>query len=277
MLLKVSRNTYFFIFIKLIGDLMINIGDYITRNSYQNDTIFEVINRKKDILYLKGVEFRLYADALVSDCVLVDKEKILKEIKDPEPEKKMERCQYFYLPAKILHLDGDKEYLDKCMKFYKEANLFAVGKKVDEDSIASMIPELLNDVKPDILIITGHDAYYRKKGDKNNIKNYQNSLNFVKAVKQARKYEKSHDKLVIIAGACQSDYEELIRAGANFASSPKRVNIHALDPAIIATNIALTERNKSIDLIELLEKTKNGVDGMGGIMCNGMMFVGYPR
>ena len=62
------------------------------------------------------------------------------------------------------------------------------------------------------------------------------------------KYEKSHDKLVIIAGACQSNYEELIKAGANFASSPKRVNIHCLDPAIIALFIATTERSKEIDL-----------------------------
>ena len=101
--------------------------------------------------------------------------------------------------------------------------------------------------------------------------------NFVRAVKQARKYEKSHEKLIIIAGACQSNYEELIKAGANFASSPKRVNIHALDPAIIAVNIALTEKNKRVDLIDLLGKTKNGALGIGGIMCNGMMYVGYPR
>ena len=114
-------------------------------------------------------------------------------------------------------------------------------------------------------------------GNKDDIRNYKNSLNFVNAVKMARIYEKSHDKLVIIAGACQSDYEELIKAGANFASSPKRINIHALDPAIIATNIALTERNKEIDLISLLEKTKYGKDGMGGLKSNGLMFVGYPR
>ena len=58
----------------------------------------------------------------------------------------------------------------------------------------------------------------------------------------ARKYEKSQDELIVIAGACQSNYEELINSGANFASSPKRVNIHALDPAIIAISIAKTER-----------------------------------
>lgn len=256
---------------------MINIGDYVTRNSYKNDTVFEVVNRKKDILYLKGVEFRLYADASVTDCVLVDKEKIKDDFNPVVSEKSEERSEFFYLPGKILHLDGDSEYLKRCMKFYKEASLFAVGKKIDEDALPNEITDILNEVKPDILIITGHDAYLKKNGDKGDIKNYKNSLNFVKAVKMARKYEKSHDKLVIIAGACQSDYEELIKAGANFASSPKRVNIHALDPAIIATELALTERSKEIKLLDLLNKTKNGKDGMGGLICNGTMFVGYPR
>ena len=31
-----------------------------------------------------------------------------------------ESDEYFYLPPKILHLDGDKDYLDKCLKFYKK-------------------------------------------------------------------------------------------------------------------------------------------------------------
>ena len=88
---------------------------------------------------------------------------------------------------------------------------------------------------------------------------------------------KSHEKLVIIAGACQSDYEDIIKSGANFASSPKRVNIHALDPAIIAVNIALTDKNKRLDIKELLNKTKYGKNGIGGLVGNGMMYVGYPR
>ena len=256
---------------------MIKIGDYVTRNSYKNDTVFEVINRKKDVLYLKGVEYRLYADANVTDCVLIDKSKVI-DVFDPDMEDdNSNRSEFFYLPGKILHLDGDREYLKRCMNFYKKMHVFAVGKKIDEESLPDEITDILNEVKPDILIITGHDAYLRKNGDKNNINNYKNSINFVKAVKMARKYEKSHDKLIIIAGACQSNYEELIKAGSNFASSPKRVNIHALDPAIIATELALTERNKEINLIDLLNKTKNGKDGMGGLICNGSMFVGYPR
>ncbi len=126
--------------------------------------------------------------------------------------------------------------------------------------------------KPNIVVITGHDAYFKNKNEK-----YQNSDFFIKAVLKAREYEQSQDKLIIIAGACQSNYEELIKAGANFASSPKRVNIHALDPAIVASSIAFAPRNKEIDLIPLLEKTKYGTDGMGGIITNGTMYVGFPR
>ena len=102
-------------------------------------------------------------------------------------------------------------------------------------------------------------------------------MNFVNAVKEARKYEKEHDKLIIIAGACQSNYEELIKAGANFASSPKRINIHALDPAIIATKISLTDVNKQIDVKSILKETKYGESGIGGIITKGTMYVGYPR
>ena len=245
---------------------VIKKGDYITRNSYGNDTVFLVLNIRGDTVYLKGVYARLYADSPIDDCVSVDKSTV-----------EDDRSNFFYLPARILHLDGDSEYLKRCMDYYKQNKVFAIGRKIDEETVSDDIISYLKDAKPDIVIITGHDAYMKKKGDKKDLRNYKNSLNFVKAVKNARKYESSHEKLIIIAGACQSNYEELIKAGSNFASSPKRVNIHALDPAIIACNIALTEKSKEINLIELLEKTKNGEMGMGGIICNGMMYVGYPR
>lgn len=162
--------------------------------------------------------------------------------------------------------------------FYKNNRVMAFGKVVKENELEKNVYKYLEEFKPDILIITGHDAYLKnEKDDKKDLSNYKNSINFVKAVQEARKYEKSHDKLLIIAGACQSNYEELIKAGADFASSPKRVNIHALDPAIIATTISLTEKSKQVDVIKLLEKTKYGKDGMGGLLVNGFMYVGYPR
>ena len=70
---------------------------------------------------------------------------------------------------------------------------------------------------------------------------------------------------------------ELIKAGATFASSPKRINIHALDPAIIATKISLTCTSENIDLKELLNRTKYGPEGIGGLQTSGMMYMGYPR
>lgn len=251
----------------------------MTRNSYGNDTVFKVININDNTYYLKGVEVRLYADANFEDLRLETDVKEDEKIDEIDiKDELLTRGDYFYLPAKVLHIDGDEDYLNRCLKFYKRNGIFAIGKKINEKNVFEQIQLLLKEYKPDIVIITGHDAYLRKKGDDiNDLKNYKNSAYFVKAVKAARNYEKSHEKLVIIAGACQSNYEELIKAGANFASSPKRVNIHALDPAIIASTISLTERNKEIDLKKLLDKTKYKEDGMGGIICNGLMYVGYPR
>ncbi|MBE6148753.1 MAG: sporulation peptidase YabG [Firmicutes bacterium] len=258
----------------MVIHLNIEVGNYVTRKSYNNDTVFKVLSIKDDTVYLKGVYVRLYADSKISDL------KKIEEIKDeftfvnPVPES---REEYFYLPGKILHIDGDTEYLDKCLKFYKENGVYAIGKKINEEEISNQIINLLEEYRPDIVIITGHDAYYKKKGNKDNVENYKNSKNFAKAIRAARKYEKSQEKLVIIAGACQSDYEELIKSGANFASSPRRVNIHALDPAIIAVSIALTKRNNPIDIVNILDKTRYGSDGIGGIITNGLMYVGFPR
>lgn len=256
--------------------MIFNVGDFVSRNSYNNDVIFKIIKIEEDKAYLKGVEVRLLADSPITDLKVVSNN-VNKDIEIDLNNNLPRNDDYFYLPGKILHLDGDGEYLDTCLKFYKSKNVFAIGKKIKEENIPNQIGILLKEYRPDILVITGHDAFYKKKGSKLDINNYKNSKNFVDAVKIARKYEKSHEKLVIIAGACQSDYEEIIKAGANYASSPKRINIHALDPAIIATYVATTERNKEIDLIDLLTKTKYGTSGMGGIIGNGLMYVGFPR
>ena len=162
------------------------------------------------------------------------------------------------------------------MNFYEKINIKAKGIRLKEGEIKNNISNLLDEYKPDILVITGHDAYYRKMGSEEDNNNYKNTINFIDAVRVARK-NYNHENLIIIAGACQSNYEELIKAGANFASSPKRINIHALDPAIIASSLALSDRNRPIDLLSILDKTKYGKDGIGGIITNGTMYVGYPR
>ncbi len=260
--------------------LNLKIGDFVTRISHKHDIVFKIIAIDGSVVFLKGVDLRLYADSDINDLVKAnsvdassDKEIIEENMRDI----KLDRSQYFYLPGKILHIDGDNEYLERCMSFYKNMNIKANGIAIPESEMAGRITQLLIDFRPDIVVITGHDAYYSRKHKGVENTNYQNTANFIEAVKTARKYEKSQDKLIIIAGACQSNYEELIKSGANFASSPKRINIHALDPAIIASSLALSDRNQSIDVIKLIEKTKYGSDGIGGIITNGTMYVGYPR
>ncbi len=256
------------------------IGDFVTRKSYHNDIVFKIIAIENDNYILKGRDSRLYADSPIEDLVKYDnqrdeeEEEFLERIKDKET---LDRNDYFYLPGKILHIDGDEDYLKRCLSYYKENNLWAIGVCEKENLLAMHICDLLEEYTPDILVITGHDAYYKKKGNIHDLKAYKNTQNFCNAIKEARKYEHSHEKLIIIAGACQSNYEELIKAGANFASSPKRINIHALDPAIIAKSISLSDITKDIDLLSLLEKTKYGKDGIGGIKTKGTMYIGYPR
>ena len=253
------------------------IGDYVTRNSYNNDVVFKILNIENNKCYLKGQNIRLYADALSDDLKLANENTEDNFEQDNININGEDRDEFFYLPAKILHIDADEDYLNRCLNYYKNNKLMAFGKLLNESEIPNKITKYLKEYNPDILIITGHDAYFSKQGNKNDINNYKNSKYFCEAVCNARKFEKQHDKLVIIAGACQSNYEALIKSGANFASSPKRVNIHALDPAIIASCVALTKREEIIDIISLLNKTKYGSDGMGGVVSNGLMYVGYPR
>lgn len=254
------------------------VGDIVTRKSYNNDIVFKILNISNSIVFLKGVDLRLYADSNVDDLVLseitCDDDEIIEENNNYFS---LDRDNYFYIPGKILHVDGDSEYLDRCMKFYKRLGINANGVAIDEKNIYVNIKKLLNDYCPDILVITGHDAYYSKNSNKNDLDNYESSIDFIKGVKEARKYEHNQDKLIIIAGACQSNYEALIKAGANFASSPKRINIHALDPAIVASSIAFSDRNQNINLLSILERTKYGCNGIGGLITNGTMYVGYPR
>ena len=263
-----------------MGDAMIKVNDFVTRNSYNNDMLFRVIKIEDDICYLKGVNVRLIADASVNDLkketdIDIDDSLYLERIDNKV--KNLDRNDYFYLPGKILHIDADKDYLNRCKAYYDKANLMSMGICEKEDVVPSKIMDYLNEYNPNILVITGHDAYYKKRGSANDLDNYKNSIYFVESIKEARRYEHSHDKLIIIAGACQSNYEELIRAGANFASRPKRINIHALDPAIIATMMSLSDINKNIDLKEILNSTKYKEDGMGGIITKGTMYMGYPR
>ena len=151
------------------------IGDLVTRNSYNNDTVFMIVDVDEvdNTYYLKGVNIRLYADSDKDDLKLynrdndIENEKhFLERIKNTV---ELDRNDYFYLPGKILHIDGDTDYLNRCLNYYKDSNLLAIGKIEQEENIPYKIHEWLDEYNPSIVVITGHDAYYKKKGKQDDI------------------------------------------------------------------------------------------------------------
>lgn len=64
----------------------------------------------------------------------------------------------------------------------------------------------------------------KKETGFNDIYNYRNSRYFINTVNEARKWNSHGKDLAIFAGACQSYYEAIMAAGANFASSPRKNN-----------------------------------------------------
>ena len=244
---------------------MLKVGDYVTRNKYKNDILFKVLNIKDNKVILSGVNIRLIADANIDDITISnDRNEELDEIEIIDLDN-----NYFYIPGVILHLDSDKDYLERCMNYYKKNKIKCYGFNYLEKEYKSKIKDLIHKYNPSIVVITGHDAKYGNN-------KYKNSKYFIDVVKYIRN-ELNRKDLIIVSGACQSDFIGLIKNGSNFASSPAHINIHALDPAIIATNIALSEKNQSIDLNGILSKTKYGSDGIGGINTSGVMIIGYPR
>lgn len=94
----------------------------------------------------------------------------------------------------------------------------------------------------------------------------------MQTVQKARKWNKGKN-LVIFAGACQSFFEAIMEAGANFASSPDRIMIDFADPLIVAEIIATSEEYKYITIEDIADKLRDGIKGIGGIGANGKMKV----
>lgn len=175
-----------------------------------------------------------------------------------------------YITGKILHLDGDRRYSEKSFKYYQKMGLTAVVKNIPEYKQPQMVYNLLSYYKPDILIVTGHDGMIKKGKAFNDIYNYKNSKYFIATVKEARRYEKNNGKdLVIFAGACESYFEALMMAGANFASSPSRIMIDFFDPLVIAKKVATTDHFKYITIEDLEDELRDGKSGVSGIGASG--------
>lgn len=171
--------------------------------------------------------------------------------------------------AIILHLDGDKKYSKRALNYYNNLNLKAAVENIAERQQPMEVVYLLKRYKPNILVTTGHDLMIKKGQDLYKIENYKNSKYFIQTVRNARMWEKSEEKLIIIAGACESFFEAIMLEGANFASSPARIMIEYRDPLIIASKIAYTDSNKYVSINDLKPYLKSNYNGMGGTRAKG--------
>lgn len=281
--------------------MAVHVGDLVERKSYKRDLLFRVTEIKDTIAILFGEEFRLVADAPIEDLVIVDQRDYTKRVKqERETMEKTYRLfqqdyvlmrerqeyqstggytsevNYFQMPGKVLHLDGDPLYLRKCLDLYTKIGVPVQGVHCKETEMQEKALDLIEQVRPDILVITGHDAYTKSKGEMGNLAAYRHSKHFVQAVRTVRKKYPSLDYPVIFAGACQSHFEALIRAGANFASSPSRINIHALDPVYVVAKVSFTSFMERVNVWDVVRNTVTGEKGLGGIETKGILRTGLP-
>lgn len=246
----------------------------MARKKYGKDVFSRVKSliiddKGKTLALLRGLDVRLIADAPLEDLELQSPEEVLRyrhrdiiEKHTPHFRRALQRrelereCLYrgevtvsgegesreeafFEVPGKVLHIDGDEEYLDKCLHAYERLRVPVKGIHIPEEAQALKMEELLKEHTPDILVITGHEGLMNKsKAILDELDAYRHSKHFVPAVRAARTLRPSHEDLVIFAGACQSHYEALLKAGATFASSPQRILIHAYDPVFVVEKIA---------------------------------------
>lgn len=288
------------------------VGDLVVRKSYSKDITFKIIDIKENeegITYiLKGLHIRIIADSKGDDLEKVDDDfagdkdrsfdskinDIIKKVILSREQKnnqfmtrgseedninrvEKEKGLVFGRPGRILHIDGDPSYMETCLKAYKQLNLNAVGIAIAEREQPLKILSLVKEYNPDIVVLTGHDGVLKDSKGMLDLSNYRNSKYFIESVKILRSYNSSYDELVIFAGACQSCYESILEAGANFASSPNRVLIHCLDPVLVCERVAYTRIDEIVSIKDVIENTITGIKGVGGLQTRGKYREGYPK
>jgi spore coat assembly protein len=282
------------------------VGDIVVRKSYGGDIYFKIVqivkkNDGQNFYMLKGTNLRILADAPEEDLerpglnrisanddlsnkramssmkkILMQRKNQMTSIRGTVFQKTTEGV-FIGKTGKVLHIDGDEEYLNVCLRGYKQLGIEAYGKLVPEVQQPQVIADLLKEYRPDILVMTGHDGMVKGTQNFKSVDSYRNSKYFIDAVKAAREFEPSYDDLVIFAGACQSYYEAIMDAGANFASSPHRVLIHCLDPVFICEKVAFSSISKFLTAQEALENTITGAKGIGGLQTRGKFREGTPK
>jgi len=155
--------------------LEIKKGDIVGRISYGKDIFFYVDriiklgNTGKSYAILKGIQYRIEADAPIEDLEKIEKNEIdtkkrgfenkIEErlnilAKDIFSKEKNRLKRNNITNAVILHLDGDKKYTQKSERYYNKLGLKAVVKNVPENRQPQVIGGLVRKYNPDIVVIT---------------------------------------------------------------------------------------------------------------------------
>ena len=151
----------------------LNIGDLVGRKSHGLDILFKIESFSADgkTVYLKGTDLRLIADAPYEDLELLNageinrhRQKYIRKSSEIltklqkhrlrnvdnflsrakiNYKKDLREPEIFELPGSVLHIDGDKEYLNLCMNTYRQLNIKAVGFCVNECEQANVIKDYL--------------------------------------------------------------------------------------------------------------------------------------
>lgn len=126
------------------------VGDIVARQSHKQDLFFRIeqimLVKGERVAILKGINLRLIADAPLHDLVeknptevahyqrkddqdiynklrfVVNQRKYVQEAQD----------EFYEIPGRILHLDGDEDYLSQCIKTYQQLGLEAKGICISE-------------------------------------------------------------------------------------------------------------------------------------------------
>ncbi len=264
------------------------VGDIVTLKKYGKSVLYKIDRIDNDKIILKGLFHRTSliiketnrelsvvsvgdTKNFADNAIKANEAKIKNILKD-----RAKNLPKTFAKPKLLHIDSDANYLEVCLKFYNAVGIDAVGYSIDEPSQPKRISKLLEEHNPDIVVMTGHDI----DRDDNNIEeitDYENSIYFVESTKNARIYEPSKEGLIIIAGACQSDYESIMKAGANFASSPERIMIDVLDPCYVAERVAYTHFTKTITPKDAVKFTTTNLAGIGGVESMGVLRLLEPE
>ena len=156
-------------------------GNVVSRISYGNDIIFRVqkivkLHNGRKIALLKGVTERITADSDLDDLQVLEEQIVKQELNrfdakleniinkkcKKTKEETNKRKTKESTSGKILHLDGDKKYSEKSLKYYQSLGLNAIVKNIPENKQPYVVYNLLEYYKPDILVITGHDRNDKK-------------------------------------------------------------------------------------------------------------------